>query len=457
MLSLYDGDSILIDWLEYDPGMHDNDYFGEGGWALERLDPDRICMSRDNWATSISREGGTPGGINSRRQSNPDRLPPVVQDLYLPDDSTLVIEFSETMEAGSMLDPLNYSVDRGYGHPDEIECIVPWNRRAILHYDAVFETGIEYRLEISENLKDCANLSIASPCHKRFARPLSPVPDEVLISEILFDPRPYCPRFIEIHNPGSGTFDLADIRIGRREKINGPVESVVPVYDGHYLFFPGDYLALTNDPDGLLGCHYVPDPGQLVLCRDLPAMNDREGIVVILDKYLQILDECYYSREMHYPMLVSEEGVSLERISFGMPSGHEENWHSAAATEGYATPGRANSQQYILEGQEGITVEPEIFSPDGDGRDDLLVLGYDFPSPGNMATILIIDPRGRIIKKITENHLLGSTGFFTWDGSNESGRRARAGIYLIYMRIFNAKGEVSRYKETCILSPGTRY
>jgi hypothetical protein len=238
---------------------------------------------------------------------------------------------------------------------------------------------------------------------------------------------------------------------------SGKIESIAAAMGGHRLFFPGDYLALTSDPDGLSGCHYVQDPEKLVFCRDLPVMDDRNGIAVIMDKYLRVLDECAYSRGMHHPMLASVEGVSLERISFDMPSNHAWNWHSAAASEGYATPGRENSQRYDLDGLEQISIYPEVFTPDGDGQDDLLVIKYDPPYQGNMATILIMDPRGRIIKKIVENHLLGSAGFFTWDGSHENGKRARAGIYLVYMRIFNAKGEVSRFKGTCVLSPGIRF
>ena len=72
-----------------------------------------------------------------------------------------------------------------------------------------------------------------------------------------------------------------------------------------------------------------------------------------------------------------------------------------------------------------------------------------------MATILVMDPRGRVIKTIAENQLLGSEGFLTWDGINDYGQKARTGIYMVYVRIFDAKGKVRNYKKTCVLSPGT--
>jgi hypothetical protein len=455
LLYLSDRDNILIDWVEYDPSMHDNDYYANGGWALERLDPDRQCMNRDNWATSISRSGGTPGQENSVKRDNPDRLPPSVVNLYLPDSSTLAIEFSEGMDPGSLLEPLNYLIDRGHGYPEYIECFAPVNRTAILHFDHGFDPGKHYQLKISGNLVDCTGLSVSSDRIQRFALPVQPVINEIMISEILFDPQPYCPRFIEIHNPGVKTFDLADMRIGKQNNASGQIESVSPVTGEHHLFFPGDYLALTEDPDKLTGCCHVHDPETLISCKGLPAMDESQGTMMILDKYLQVLDEMSYNKQMHNPLLSSTEGVSLERISFNLTSDHASNWHSAASTEGYSTPGRINSQNLqTATGNEGIEIEPEIFTPDHDGHHDLVMIKYDFPHPGAMATILVMDPRGRIIKRIAENHLLGSEGFFTWDGSNDHGQRARAGIYLVYARIFDAKGKVRNYKKTCVLSPG---
>ena len=458
VLLLSDRENILIDWMEYDPSMYDNDYYAGGGWALERVDPDRQCMNRDNWETSKSRMGGSPGQENSVKRDNPDRLPPSLANLYLPDSSTLVIEFSEVMDPGSLIEPRNYLVNQGFEYPQYIECLAPDNRTAILHFDQGFDPGKQYQLEISENLVDCAGLSLSSGWIQRFALPVLPAINEVFISEILFDPQPYCPRFIEIHNPGFKTFDLADLRIAKQNTKNGQIESVSPVTGGHHLFFPGDYLAVTDDPDKLMDCCYVHDPETLISCKGLPVMDDREGTMMILDKYLQVLDKISYKQQMHYPLLSSAEGVSLERISFDLPSDYASNWHSAAATEGYATPGRINSQSlFSATVNEEIEIEPEIFTPDQDGHNDFVMIRYDFPHPGAMATILVMDPRGRVIKTIAENQLLGSEGFFTWDGINDYGQKARTGIYMVYVRIFDAKGKVRNYKKTCVLSPGTRH
>ena len=81
------------------------------------------------------------------------------------------------------------------------------------------------------------------------------------------------------------------------------------------------------------------------------------------------LDFLVYSDDWHYPLLSITKGVSLERMRVTGPTQSADNWHSAAATVGYASPGLLNSQ--ALADQTGVgelLLEPEVFSPDNDGK-----------------------------------------------------------------------------------------
>ncbi|NJK87636.1 MAG: hypothetical protein HC906_18345, partial [Bacteroidales bacterium] len=148
------------------------------------------------------------------------------------------------------------------------------------------------------------------------------------------------------------------------------------------------------------------------------------------------------------------KGISIERISCEEPSNAPGNWHSASADAGYATPGLMNSQQIALnENTEfEVIIEPEVFSPDMDGNDDEITIQYRLGEIDFIANVIIFDRNGLIVKKIATNQLLGSQGFFTWDGYFENGRMALAGIYVIYFECFNLKGEVKRTKKTCVLA-----
>jgi hypothetical protein len=76
---------------------------------------------------------------------------------------------------------------------------------------------------------------------------------------------------------------------------------------------------------------------------------------------------------MHFQLLNSFEGVSLERLSEAMPTSQQSNWHSASEASGFATPGIANSQSISIENMGGVfELSTSIFSPDNDGMDDVI-------------------------------------------------------------------------------------
>jgi hypothetical protein len=187
----------------------------------------------------------------------------------------------------------------------------------------------------------------------------------------------------------------------------------------------------------------------------MPQMGDEEGSALLLNAYLEVMDEMNYDRGMHHPLLDSDEGVSLERISFNIGAENRSNWHSASSTEGWATPGRKNSQSRdAIAESEGFEVGPEIFTPDMDGVDDVLLIKYRFGNPGQRARILIVDPRGRLVREIASGALLGTEGFYTWDGTDREGRRARTGMYLVLAEICGPERGTRRYRKTCVLATG---
>jgi len=161
----------------------------------------------------------------------------------------------------------------------------------------------------------------------------------------------------------------------------------------------------------------------------------------------------HYYESWHFPLLNTFDGISLERISFYQPTQMESNWHSAAETAGFATPGYQNSQ-FVANENDGseVKIVPEIFSPDEDGRDDVMSLYYTFGEPGFVANANVYDARGRLIRKMAENVLLGTSGSLLWDGLSDDHEKARTGIYVIYLEVFNANGEVKKYKRSCVVA-----
>jgi hypothetical protein len=100
----------------------------------------------------------------------------------------------------------------------------------------------------------------------------------------------------------------------------------------------------------------------------------------------------------------------------------------------------------------GISIEKDIFTPDADGIEDFLTIRYRFGSPGYRASILVVDPRGRLVREIAVKALLGREGFYTWDGRNRNGAMAGEGIYLVLAEVADQQGRIRRYRLVCILS-----
>ena len=89
-------------------------------------------------------------------------------------------------------------------------------------------------------------------------------------------------------------------------------------------------------------------------------MLDSEGQIVGAPPKFKMLivdndiDDFGYDDEMHFALLSTKEGVSLERINFDRPSIDKSNWHSASELAGFATPAYENSQFMDVEDIESV-------------------------------------------------------------------------------------------------------
>jgi hypothetical protein len=183
-------------------------------------------------------------------------------------------------------------------------------------------------------------------------------------------------------------------------------------------------------------------------------MNNDRGAIAVTDMPGNIIEDVSYSAGMHSDLLRDHKGVSLERISYRHPSGDPSGWHSANENSGFATPGYRNSQ--YSEGKAGqrvvIAVEPKIFSPDNSGYDDIVTISYELVKPGFAGSIYIFDSKGRVVKRLARNELLGTSGTFTWNGRDEANRQSPIGIYIIMMEVLHPDGETGRYKQPVVLA-----
>jgi hypothetical protein len=189
------------------------------------------------------------------------------------------------------------------------------------------------------------------------------------------------------------------------------------------------------------------------VAENLPSMSTTAGSVALSTRAGDILDQLVYTDDMHFPLIIDQKGVSLERINPLRPSDDVENWNSASQASGFGTPAYRNSQNVELpEGNDQFNFSSEIFSPDNDGFQDVLQVSYLFTEPGNVLTVRVMDARGRLVKTLLNNYLAGTSGTFSWDGINEDNVKGEIGIYVLLLEYFRADGKTVKTKRSFVLA-----
>ena len=156
---------------------------------------------------------------------------------------------------------------------------------------------------------------------------------------------------------------------------------------------------------------------------------------------------------MQFPLLNYYDGVALERINPNVNVSDNTNWHSAAESVGFGTPGYQNSQFVSnRDNTDEIVIDPEIFSPDNDGYEDLINIKYKFDTPGYVMSVTVYNAEGYQIKKLVNNEYLGTEGSVSWDGINDNNTKASVGIYVFYISVYDTEGNVKKYKKTGVLA-----
>ncbi len=160
------------------------------------------------------------------------------------------------------------------------------------------------------------------------------------------------------------------------------------------------------------------------------------------------MDEFHYTTDMHHQLLHDVKGVSLERVNPDAGTTFPENWQSASSDAGYATPGYKNSQfQDELPRRAGLRVEPQAFSPNGDGFNDELLLHYETSSPGWVANAWIFDTSGRMKMQLLKNQLMAVSGTITWNGNDNMGHSIPYGPYVLFFEMYDLKGNIERFRK----------
>lgn len=455
VLILKDNHGRVIHTVSYHPDWYRGSFKEEGGWSLEMMDPGNPCGCMENWVPSTDVTGGTPGRENSVSMENPDLDSPAGLRAILSDSVLLRVTFSEMMDSTSIQTASPWTVVHPGGevYPIRVKPVPPDFTVVEMLFGTPFVTGVIYALGIPDNLKDCAG-NFCDPARSiRFAIPAEAAKQDVIINELLSNPAAGGSRFVELYNRSEKIIDLQALVLSGRDTSAGLLPGAAPLPAAGYLLFPGDYVALTSSPGEICERYHPPTAGTITGMPGFPTLGDDTGTVILARKdNLAIIDRMSYNPEMHFPLLATSEGVSLERTSPDLPSEEVSNWHSAAETIGFATPGYHNSHWIMpVESSGEIMITPAVFSPDNDGYDDLLTIVIRGNAPDCAVTISVYDSRGRFVRQIANNILTGSEVVFLWDGMNAGRSKVPIGFYIVLTELVRPDGTVRKSKRTVVV------
>lgn len=451
-LVLKDDRNSVIHSVHYSVQWFGGSFKEEGGWSLELADPWNPCGCGGNWMPSTNPSGGTPGHMNSVYGPNPDTVPPRLLRAAITESDRLMVWFSESMDSLSLEGSGEWRINDTLVGVKDVTRIPPDYSTVEIRRAAGFTGGVTYEIKPPACAADCSGNTVRAGSLVTAAVPETPCPGDIVINEILADPWPDGSRFIEICNRSGKPVDLRDMVLAYVPSDTGNSSAMqTPFSPSPFLLLPLEYAVVCEDPEDVINRYGSPFPERFLAPVTFPSLSKVGGRISLQrGSDAEIIDLVDYSEEMHHPLLSSTEGISLERVNPDGPSQEVSNWHSAASSAGYATPGERNSQWWAEpDGGSGeVTLEPLVFSPDNDGRDDLLHIVCRPVGSGFLATVVVFDSRGRKIRQVAGNELIAAEGVFTWDGYTDDRTLVTAGIYILYLELVKPDGTVKKYKRT---------
>jgi len=451
VIALYSAEGKIIHSIGYNISWYQNDVKSGGGWTLEMIDTRNPCGGLTNWTSSTDNTGGTPGKKNSVDAINKDELPPALVRSYTIDDTTVVAVFDETLDSNNAAVNSNYRLDNGIGNVSKAIPMPPLFTEVKLILAINLSSDAVYNLHV-DNISDCAGNTIGMMKDVKAGLPVVADSMDIVINEILFNPKADGYDYIELYNRSNHIIDLRQLYLSNRSAA-GSLVNVGELSSSPRLLFPGEYVVLTENKKWLTQNYIVKNPDQVLELSSLPSLPDDAGDIVCTNLQGHIIDELKYEHTWHFALINNEEGIALERIEYNQPTQNKSNWTSAASTAGFGTPGYQNSQLRTNQQLQGeVSVSPKVFSPDNDGIDDYATINYQLAEAGFVANITVFDANGRIVRYLSKNTTLSQTGYFRWDGLDDKGRPLSVGIYIIYTEVFNLNGKTKKFKNAVTIA-----
>ncbi len=409
------------------------------GISWEKINPTEGDSS-ENWTRCLYSKGSTPGLINSVNPTSND-LSLESEDICVVPENPEEFEYFEIKarvknqgKKSSLPNQLSFFCDYDFDSQLQSDEKLGQSQTLIpIDPDSYLDFSIGLSLARG-NYRIYAQLDKDDRIYNNSAfidvKVGKKIPD-LIINEFMCSPDLLQPEWVEIFNRSDSFISVKNWLLGDSLEQNLITSEQIDL-------LPGEYLIVTED---LTEFHltYTEAGCQIIEQVEWRTLNNTGDKVMLRDSLKFIADYVSYTKDWG-------KGVSWERIDPESGSSDSDNWWRSVDPDG-ATPCERNSLGEGYSEQIKLNIEPNPFSPDGDGFEDEVKFEYGIPLKSEV-TLKIYDIKGRLVKTLMDKEPQVN-GEVTWNGKNDKNRTVRAGIYPVFLE---AKAEGRRLvKKTTVV------
>lgn len=135
---------------------------------------------------------------------------------------------------------------------------------------------------------------------------------DLLINEILYEAVPADAEYLELYNSGNKDIALCEIYIGKRDR-TGSLIAVKPIVKSEEVLKPGALVWICSNPAAIAMAYSYHHMENCVVLPAKLAYADDGGVVVVLNRNREVIDEVTYGKFLHHPMVTQTKGIALEK------------------------------------------------------------------------------------------------------------------------------------------------
>ena len=339
-----------------DSVLYDSKWGGENGKSLERKLLTSPSNDKNNWASSIDYELGTPGRLNSNAIKKNDLIAKtIVSNPAYPtynEDVNIGIKIYNNGTSNAA----NFSVRFYTKEKDKIAQFASQQISTLNSHDSmIVYSNYKIKLAVSKTFvckivfpsdEDTLNNSITAD--------ITPgtKPNSVLITEVMYDPLTGNPEWIEFINASNEPINLKNWAVS--DLYPSQTKAFLTTKDD--LIQPGEYAVATPDT------HMYPftPPKKFYQAKFGTLGNSNDGII-IYDFRNAVIDSLNYKSSWG-----GGNGYSLERISLAKATNDSTNWMTSLAYYGSSGGIKNTVSALSAYSRNSLIINEIMYEPDND-------------------------------------------------------------------------------------------